>query len=92
MFAPKFPATFLGKHEAHWFATFEAQRWRCVFGHKESPVGMMDYFKSISAMSNDSVFATKPKSAVTFYVNSVAGFTFSRCEDRFDCSNKLLTR
>jgi hypothetical protein len=35
--------------------------------------------------------ATKPKSAVTFYVDGVARFTFFRCEDRFDCSNKLIT-
>jgi hypothetical protein len=38
------------------------------------------------------VLATKPKSAVAFYVNRVARFTFFGREDRFDRSNKLITR
>jgi Starch synthase catalytic domain len=45
----------------------------------------------ISAVRNDRVFATKPKSPVTFYVNGVARFTFFRREDRLDRSNKLIT-
>jgi hypothetical protein len=41
-------------------------------------------------MRNDSVVAAKSKSAVTFYVNGVARFTFFRREDRLDYSNELI--
>jgi len=45
----------------------------------------------ISAVRNDRVVATKPKSTVTFDVDGVARFTFFRREDRSDRSNKLIT-
>jgi hypothetical protein len=45
----------------------------------------------ISVVRNDSVVATKSKSAVTFYIDGVARFTFFCSEDRFDRSNKLVT-
>ena len=45
----------------------------------------------ISAVRNNRVVATKPKSTVTFDVDGVARFTFFRREDRSDRSNKLIT-
>jgi hypothetical protein len=46
----------------------------------------------VLVVGNYGVVATKPKSAVTFYVNGVARFTFFGSEDPFDRSNKLITR
>jgi hypothetical protein len=53
--------------------------------------GLRHTRRCISVVTNDSVVATKSKSAVTFYVNCVARFTFFGREDRFDRSNKLVT-
>jgi hypothetical protein len=47
--------------------------------------------RRISVVRNDRVVATKPESAVTFYVDGVARFTFFRREDCSDRSNKFIT-